>query len=262
WLGAAMGAGGTLLGGFPAAAGAAGPAGEVKVPAEGLLSPAEIEYLKQWDAPTIANAIEYQKARPAGKGFTDQSIRCLFPDFGPLVGYAATATIKASEPRREGEPYVDRFDYYEYIQSIPWPRLMVIHDLDAPRPVGSFWGEVHGTLHRALGCAGVITDGGVRDLGAVRPLRFHYFAAAVLVSHVHVHLVDFGKPVTVGGHTVQPGDLLFGDEHGVIDIPHSLARKIGALCHDVYKAERPAIDFYKSADFSLAKLKEFFTKKH
>jgi regulator of RNase E activity RraA len=225
------------------------------------LTPAEAEYLKLWDAPTIANALEREKVRSAAAGFMDHGIRPIFPELGAMVGYAATATIKASEPRKEGDAYVDRFEYYEYIQSIPAPRVMVIHDLDAPRPVGSFWGEVHGNLHRALGCIGVITDGGVRDLPWLRMLRFHCFTPAVLVSHVHVHLVDFGKPVSIGGHTVRSGDLLFGDEHGVIDVPHSHAKRIGKLCHDVYMSERPAIDFYKSADFSIEKLREFFNKR-
>jgi regulator of RNase E activity RraA len=174
-----------------------------------------------------------------------------------MVGYAVTATIKASEPARRAD-YVDRFEYYEFIESIPAPRIMVIHDEDYPNAVGSFWGEVHGNLHRALGCVGVITDGGVRDLGPVRALRFHYFAARVLVSHAHVHLVNFGTPVKVAGLTVKPGDLLFGDEHGVIQIPHSLAKKTASLCYEVYKSERPAIDFYQSPDFSIEKLREFF----
>lgn len=260
-LGAALPAGGGLLGGFPVLAGAGGPGKEVRVPPEAILSRQETEYLSQWDAPTIANAIETQKMRPRDRGFMNPKIRCIFPELGPMIGYAVTATIRASEPRRSGEEYVDRFDYYEYIQSIPAPRIMVIHDQDAPNPVGSFWGEINGNLHHALGCTGVITDGGVRDLAPVRALRFHYFSAEVLVSHVHVHLVEFGKPVTVGGHTVRPGDLLFGDEHGVIDIPHALAKKVGALCYQVYQAERPAVDFYKSADFSLKTLREFFERR-
>jgi regulator of RNase E activity RraA len=258
---AGLGAAGGIAGGFPAAAGAGEEAPRAKVPAEALLTPDEVAYLKRWDAPTVANAIETRSTRPRGEGFMSPRIRCIFPELGPLVGYAVTATIRASEPRKEGEAYVDRFEYYEHIQSLPAPRIMVIHDEDAPNPVGSFWGEVHGNLHQALGCAGVITDGGVRDLSPVRALRFHYFAAEVLVSHVHVHLVDFGKPVTVGGHTVRPGDLLFADEHGVIDIPHELAKAMGGMCHGVYQAERPAIDFYKSAGFSLETLREFFKKR-
>lgn len=260
-LAGAAGAAGGILGGFPAALGAEGPAGNVAVPTAARLTAEEIDYLKRWDAPTIANALEGQKVRGRGEGFMSPNIRPIFPELGPMAGYAVTATIRASEPRKEGEAYIDRFDYYEFIQSIPAPRIMVIHDQDAPNPVGSFWGEIHGNLHQALGCVGVITDGGVRDLSPVRALRFHYFAAEVLVSHVYVHLVDFGKPVTVGGHTVKPGDFLFGDEHGVIDVPHSLAKKVGDLCYRVYKAERPAVDFYKSADFSIDKLREFFKQR-
>lgn len=252
----AFGAAGGILGGFPTAANA-GPPDEAKVPPEARLTPEEMDYLKRWDAPTIANAVERTRLRPRGEGFMSPGIRPVFPELGPMVGYAVTATIKASEGRKEGEAYVGGFEYYEYIQSIPAPRIMVIHDEDAPNPVGSFWGEVHGNLHQALGCIGVVTDGGVRDLAPVRALRFHYFAAAVLVSHVHVHLVDFGKPVTVGGHTVKPGDILFGDEHGVIDIPHPLAKKTGPLCYEAYKAERPVIDFYKSPEFSIQALREF-----
>ncbi|MCZ6795227.1 MAG: RraA family protein [Planctomycetota bacterium] len=252
-LGAAAGG---ILGGFPAAQGAQGPGKESAVPPEARLSVREMDYLKRWDSPTIANALERRNVRPRDKGFMSPEIRAVFPEFGPMLGYAATATIRASEPRKGGEAYVDNFEYYEYIQSIPSPRIMVIHDQDAPTPIGSFWGEVHGNLHQALGCIGVITDGGVRDLGPVRALRFHYFAAQILVSHVHVHLVDFGKPVTVGGHTVKSGDLLYGDEHGVIDVPHSLAKEVSDLCYRVYQAERPSIDFYRSADFSLEKLRE------
>jgi regulator of RNase E activity RraA len=248
-LGAAGIAGGFVFGG------AVEDVPKPNVPPEGLLEPGEAALLKRWDSPTIANAIERTKVRSATAGFMGPRIRPQFPDFGPMVGYAVTATIKASEPGK-AEGYVNRFEYYEFIQSIPGPRIMVIHDLDAPNPVGSFWGEVHGNLHRALGCIGVITDGGVRDLGPVRALRFHYFAAEVLVSHAYVHLVDFGKPVTVGGLEVKSGDLLFGDEHGVIQIPHALAKKAAGLCYEVYQSERPIIDFYQSPDFTLEKLRQ------
>ncbi len=248
--------GGGILGGLPTSAGAEPPEKAI-VPPEARLTNEEMDYLKRWDAPTIANALERTKARPRDKGFMTPDIRPTFPELGPMVGYAVTATIKSSEPRGQGDAYVDSMAYYEFIQSIPAPRIMVIHDEDAPNPIGSFWGEVHGNLHQALGCAGVITDGGVRDLGPVRALKFHYFAAKVLVSHAYVHLVDFGKPVTVGGHTVKSGDILYGDEHGVIDIPHAFAKKTPDLCYQAYKGERASIELYKSPDFSIEKLKEF-----
>jgi len=248
-----------IAGKLPEGAGEESPLAP-RVPPEGLLTPEEIGYLKRWDSPTIANALERAKVRPATAGFMGPGIRSIFPELGVMIGYAATATIKASQPSKEGG-YVDRFEYYEYIRSTPAPRVMVIHDEDAPHHVGSFWGEVNGNVHRALGCEGVVTDGGVRDLGPVRLLRFHYFAAEVLVSHAYVHLQDFGKPVKVGGLTVEPGALLYADEHGVIEIPHSLAKKVGALCYEVYQSERPLIDLCQSRDFTLEKLKEFWKKR-
>ncbi len=54
------------------------------------------------------------------------------------------------------------------------PRMVVIEDLDDPPAVGSFWGEVNGNIHRALGCVGAVTNGGVRDLNEVRALGFHF----------------------------------------------------------------------------------------
>ncbi|MGH2626527.1 MAG: RraA family protein [Anaerolineales bacterium] len=247
--------------GLAGVAGGLGAAeGPGKPPPGGLLTPEEAAYLKRWDSPTVANALERAKVRAATEGFMGPSVRCIFPEMGVMIGYAVTATIKASEPSKEGG-YVNRLEYFDYLQSIPAPRVMVIHDEDAPKPIGSYWGEVNGSIHRALGCAGVVTDGGVRDLGPVRALKFHYFAAEVLVSHAHVHLREFGKPVKVGGLEVKPGDLLYGDEHGVIEIPHALAKRIGQLCYDVYQSERPLIDLCQSADFTVEKLKEFFRKR-
>ena len=85
--------------------------------------------------------------------------------------------------------------------------MVVIEDLDYPNPAGSFWGEVNASVYKALGAAGTITNGGVRDLPEVRPTGFHFFSCCVLVSHAYVHVVDCGVPVTVGGLTVRPGDL-------------------------------------------------------
>ena len=69
-----------------------------------------------------------------GKIVLEQSITpvAVFGQLGPMIGYAATATIRASTPRREGEGYVDRFDYYEYIQSIPAPLTTAARRLGPP----------------------------------------------------------------------------------------------------------------------------------
>ncbi len=231
-----------------------------------MLSDDELDYLRRFDTPTIANALEQRELREAHgrsrlEGAMTPKIRCIFPEMGIMNGYAATATIRASKPRGEDEPYASRIDYWKYIDSIPKPTIMVIHDLDAPNPVGSWWGEVNANVHRALGCLGVITDGGVRDLSVVRPLGFHFFTAEVLVSHAYVHVVDFGKPVNVGGVSVKSGDLLQGDEHGVIQVPASVAKLTGQACYDVFKSERALIEFCQTPGVTLEKMIEFVSRR-
>ena len=220
-----------------------------------LLDTSELEALKKITTPTISNAVEVLNIRPRTQGFMGPEIRCIAPDMGPMVGYACTAVIKASEPP-DNEHRIDARELWEEIQKLPQPRVMVIKDLDYPRPIGSFWGEVNGSVHKALGCIGTVTDGGVRDLDEVRELGFHFFASQVLVSHAYVHLERVGGPVTVGGVEVRPGDLVHGDKHGVIVIPEEIAREVIHAVEKVEEWERPIIDFCKSPDFSIDRLHE------
>src|SRR5437867_703053 len=147
-------------------------------------------------------------------------------------------------------------EYWEFILSIPAPRIAVIQDIDQPCAIGSFWGEVNANIHRALGCAGTITNGGVRDLDEVRALGFQMLAAAAIVSHAYVHLVDFGTPVKIGGLIVRSGDLIHADKHGAIVIPHEIAAEVPCAAEEVERRERRIINYCKSPEFTVAGLKE------
>ncbi|MBI5115352.1 RraA family protein, partial [Candidatus Poribacteria bacterium] len=88
------------------------------------------------------------------------------------------------------------------------------------------------------------------DLDEARAMGFHFFASHVIPSHAYEHIVDFGKPVRVGGLTVHPGDLLHADQHGVTVIPHEIAAEVAAAAREVEKNERVIINFFRSPDFS------------
>ena len=219
------------------------------------LSLEELGALRRFSTPSIANAIERFNVRPRHHGFTGPEIRCMFPELPPIVGYASTAIVRAEQPAAAGRG-VAVGDYWEFILSIPAPRIAVIQDIDQPCAIGSFWGEVNGNIHKALGCLGAVTNGGVRDLDEVRALGFQFLASAAIVSHAYVHLVDFGTPVKVGGLLVNPGDLIHADKHGAIAIPHEIAREVPAAAAEVERGERTIIDHSQSPDFSVQRLKE------
>jgi regulator of RNase E activity RraA len=221
------------------------------------LTTQEVEALKKITSPSVANAIETFKVRPREQGNLSSDIRALFPDMGPMVGYAVPCTIRAEAGPIDGHR-ASTYGWWDYVQTIPAPRVIVVHDLDDPRGQGAQWGEVQANIHRALGCVGVVTDGSVRDLDEVRALGFHFCAAHVSVSHANVHMVDFGIPVKVAGVWVKPGDLIHGDQHGVCTIPHDIAAKIPEAIAKVEADERKIISVCQSPGFTADKLKELY----
>ena len=213
------------------------------------LSSEQLKALQAWPSPAISNAIETFDLQSRATGFLSPDILCRFPELPPIVGYAATAKIRASIPPAEDPESKSAFEWHAFIQSVPAPRIIVIQDLDQP-PIGSFWGEVNGNIHHALGAVGLITDGGVRDLDEVRELGFQFLAKELLVSHAYVHLVEIGEPVTVGGVTIHPGDLLHADQHGALKIPHEIAAEVAEAAQRVEDRERVIINYAKSDEFT------------
>jgi len=221
------------------------------------LSPEELDALRAIATPTVCNAIETFKVRPRNECFMDSTITCRFPELGPVVGYAVTAKIEASR-RPSNEIPASRV--WDEFANVPKPWLVVIGDVDYPSPVGSYWGEVNASVYKALGAVGTVTNGGVRDLPEVRPTGFRFFSSCVLVSHAYVHVVECGGPVSVGGLTVHPGDLLHGDEHGVTSIPIEIARDLPKAAAAIERAERKLIDYARSPAFTVEGLRDMYRR--
>jgi regulator of RNase E activity RraA len=211
------------------------------------LDRAALAELQAFSSPSLSNGIETFAVRPRNEGFADPSVRCMFPELGARIGYAATATIRAATEGDRLPPSA----LWEHVLATPEPRIVVVQDLDDPPGVGSYWGEVNGSIFTALGCVAVVTNGAVRDLTEMRTIGIQAFAGCVAVSHAYNHLVSAGAPVTVGGLDVRPGDLLHGDQHGVLAIPPEIAPELAAATHRVEEAERDIIELCRSPDFTI-----------
>ncbi len=208
-----------------------------------MLTTEQLEELRRFDSPTICNALERFKLRPRSEGYLPPSIRSIFTYDKPFIGYASTAKFSTAAP---AEKPLSLEGYYRHVQATPRPSISVIEDID-PVQVGALWGEVNVNVHMALGAVATVTNGGVRDLNEVRPLGFGYFASDIRVSHSYIHLVEYACPVSIGGVTVKPGDLLFCDTQGIVTIPNEIAHQLAAACRAVAAAELPVLDNVRRA---------------
>jgi len=220
-----------------------------------------MEALRRLDACTLANAIETFDVRLRNEGFTDGALRCLFPRLPPIVGYAATIKIRGSAPPTAAGLYSQRTDWWEYVQSLPKPHIIVAQDIASHPGLGALLGQVHFNIERALGCVGIVTNGAVRSLPTAEALGFQIFAGNVSVSHAYTHIVEFGTPVEVDGLKVHSGELLHGDQHGVQSIPISLAAQLPAVAARITAKKQAIIALCQSPEFTLEKLRAVVAKK-
>jgi regulator of RNase E activity RraA len=197
--------------------------------------------LRQVDTPTVCNAIEVAQGRRGFAGFTRGTVLCSAPGEA-MVGYAVTAKLAALEPPREDPAAIRarRMAYYRAMWEAPKPAVAVIEDLDDV-PIGAFWGEVNTNLHKALGVAGALTNGVMRDLGDLAP-DFPVVAGSVGPSHGFVHLREVGTPVTVFGLTIEPSDLVHADRHGAVVIPPEVLPQLAAAIERLWASERVILD--------------------
>src|SRR6516225_7104313 len=220
----------------------------------------DLAALREFDTPTICNALELVVPARRATGFTRRPLVAAFPELTPVVAFARTAMIRSREahPRSREEATRVRLAYYEHIAAAPLPSIAVIQDIDAPdQGFGAFWGEVQSNIHKGLGCAGVITDGSVRDLDAMAT-DFFVLAGSIMPSHAYVHLVDFGGTVSVAGMIVSPNDVIHADRHGAAVVPAEAVTKIPAAVDLLARREKVIIDAARAPGFSIERLRRAF----
>ena len=212
-----------------------------------------LTFLRGVDSPTIANAIEPFKVRDRTDGYVGGRVRCLFPEMGPMVGYALTVTMTSrpgSVASRDGY-----WRMWEALERMPAPSVLTIQDVSGAPTRCAHCGEVMATLARRLGAVGIVADGGVRDLEEVRALGVHYFASHAIVSHGNSEILTIGDPIELDGQIVRTGDLLHGDANGIVIVPPAVVDGLPAAVAEVRAKERETMEYVKGEGFSLAELR-------
>jgi regulator of RNase E activity RraA len=229
--------------------------------AERPFTQADLDLLRQWDTPTICNAMELVVPARRARGFSLKPFVAADPSLPPVCGLARTGRIRAAAPSgrtREGDRAA-RVGWYEYVAQADLPTVVVIQDLDETPGFGAFWGEVNSAVHKGLGVQGCVTSGSFRDIDMLAP-GFQIIGGMVNPSHAHVHVVDFGGEVEVHGMPCAHDEVVHADRHGSVVIPAEAVRALPAAIELGARREKVILDMARRDDFDIGRLKEALSR--
>lgn len=154
--------------------------------------------------------------------------RLTTPSGGNLVGPAFTMR---NIPAREDLDQISAFDNPDHpqrkgIESVPEGHVLVIDCRGETRVASG--GQILTTRLKVRGAAGLVSDGPVRDSGPISQMDFPVYCAggSAPLNLIHHHAIDLNVPIGCGGVAVYPGDVIVGDDEGVVVVPSHLAEEI------------------------------------
>ncbi|MFH1084666.1 MAG: RraA family protein [Chloroflexota bacterium] len=186
-----------------------------------------LQELRQFDTPSITNVVATYPANPLCLGlynpwnqnwYTDETVRCMYPELGPIVGYAVTCVYGLPDPSFSRLSFVD---VLEAMARSKQPAVFVFEQRFPPeiaRKVGLSGGNMTTAL-KAMGCVGAISNGPSRDIDEIRPMKFQYLLSGITPGHGNMAVHAVNVPVHVAGMDVAPGEIIHMDENGAVKFP-------------------------------------------
>ena len=165
--------------------------------------------------------------------------RPLEPSGPRVVGPAYTLRyLPLREDLATLESYADPGSVREAIEAVPAGAFVVI-DARGEQGAGAL-GDIFVARLQSLGAVAAVSDGPMRDVAEIRPLGFPVFCTGAVAppSIARLTFADWQVPVACGEVAVIPGDMLVGDEDGVVVVPHALAAEVARDAAEQERFER------------------------
>jgi 4-hydroxy-4-methyl-2-oxoglutarate aldolase len=181
-----------------------------------------LEELRSIDTPTITNVVATYPKNPLCLGlynpwtenwYTDTSIRCIYPEMKPTVGYAVTCVYGMPDPNYSGR--LSFMDVLDALDASPKPTILVIQQ-KWPQELmakAGLAGEMMVTQMQIVGTVGMLSNGPSRDVDAIRRMGFQLLLGGVTAGHGEMAVQAVNVPVSVGGMDVAPGEIIHMDEN-------------------------------------------------
>lgn len=183
--------------------------------------------LTSFDTPSITNVVATYPGNPLCLGlynpwtenwYTDQSIRCMYPELGAVAGYAVTCVYGLPDPNYNRLSFMDVVDA---LDASPKPTILVLQQKFPPKVAGKVGlsGGNMTTAMKAVGCVGCVSNGPSRDIDEIRPMQFQYLLSGITPGHGNMAVHAVNIPVSVAGMDVAPGEIVHMDENGAVKFP-------------------------------------------
>lgn len=170
-------------------------------------------------------------------GFRNQimrhDIRPLFPE-AIAVGRAMTV-LSVDVYHIPEEPYKLEL---EAVDALKTGDVLVAQTNGSVR--SSLWGELLTTAATVRGARGAVIDGFTRDALSITRMKFPLFVRGIAPfdSKGRSDVIAYGVPVECGGVRVEPGDIVFGDNDGIVAIPRSVEKTVIEAAFEKVRGER------------------------
>jgi regulator of RNase E activity RraA len=212
-----------------------------------------IEGFKKSTVASVADAVDQVVGQ---RGFMSHEMRPRIP--GQIVGRAVTSIIRPASPEKAVPALSARHSVGMIDQAKPGEVGIIV--IENGLDVAGI-GGLMATAAKARGMAGVLVDGGVRDLAEIRALGLPVYARSVIPSSTvsRYASVANGIPVECGGISVRPGDIIVAGEDGVVRVPQDRASEVLKRSQEIDAREIKMVPHIKQQR-SLGKVIEMFNR--
>ncbi len=184
--------------------------------------------LEKFDTPSITNVVATYPGNKdnclglyhpwEGKWYTDETLRCMYPELGRRAGHVVTVVYGMPDP---GFDRLGFGDILRAIEKTPKPVILAVKQNFPPhiKKINGLIGGNMMTAFKSAGVTGVLTDGPSRDVDEIRPMGMQYMLTGTAPGHGNFAVQAVNVPVEICGMDVAPGDIVHMDENGATKFP-------------------------------------------
>lgn len=232
-----------------------------------MTSEAMMNELLRYDTPSISNVIATFPNQETclglynpweGRWYTDETLRCMFPEHGRRVGRVVTAVYGMPD----GFNRLGFGDILNAIAAVDGPVILAIKQ-NFPEHIRRRNGLLGGnmlTAYKKIGVRGILTDGPSRDLEEIRPLGIQCMFTGLSPAHGPFSVQAVNVPVSICGMDLCPGEIVHMDENGAVKFAENQLERIVANVALLSENEERKKQAMLSAE-SVAELALAFQKK-